>query len=567
MILLRTGVGWIAGAQRLLARNRTPLALFAIAFLLYLPGIWWGMPEGVAGWDRPWGTDELGPTGAINEVYGVFAANQPTFNPRYPLFHYLVQLAFVAPYYTGLWVAGHISMPAPLFPFGLDHPPTELTVLSLLARFPSLLMGAAIVAIAFRTGEVLRDRSTGLIAAVFVLVQYPMVYYARTSNVDAGALFWTALGLHTFVVCLKEGTTPARWMTFGVMGALATATKDASYAVFLAAAVVLFVEDLIRRRRNGSGARNVLRAPLIAAVVAGALYSMASGLVFRPSRFSQHLQFITTGTPGLFYQRYPATVAGYAAFLQEFWQQLQDAMGVPLLTAAIAGIGWWIARNRRALLLLVPAVALFAGVILPVRFVLLRFVMVITYIAAFAAAELFSAGLAHRRASWRLTAKIALVMVVGWAAIRGMDLTHQMLYDGRHTLSAWLREVVKPGDGIGHVQPRAYLPAVPPDSRPVLLDANQVLGLSAATGPEWFLSLPLEDYEKVHDLDLPDEVYQKLVSGELGYRTVAVFQTASLFERRPATFVNPPVRVFVREDVWRNRALTPPSDGVRRDIR
>src|SRR6186713_3056895 len=99
---------------------------FFLAILLYVPGVWWGLPEGIAqDRARPWGTDELAPLGAVNEVYGVFLARRPTFNPQYPLFHYLCQLVFVAPYYGYLWLTGHLSSPAPVFPYGLDHPPFE----------------------------------------------------------------------------------------------------------------------------------------------------------------------------------------------------------------------------------------------------------------------------------------------------------------------------------------------------------------------------------------------------------------------------------------------------------
>jgi hypothetical protein len=67
------------------------------------------------------------------------------------------------------------------------------------------------------------------------------------------------------------------------------------------------------------------------------------------------------------------------------------------------------------------------------------------------------------------------------------------------------------------------------------------------------ISIPLEDFEPVHERALPTETYQRLVDGTAGYHQAALIQTSSLFRRRPVTFVNPPVRIFVRKDLWDSR--------------
>lgn len=544
-----------------MARNtRWPMVLFVVALVLYLPGIWWGLPEGTTGRSVPWGPDELGPVGAINEVYGVFAANNPTFNPQYPLFHYLTELVTVGPYYAGLWATGHISTPAPSFPYGLDHPAVEVPMLTLLARLPSIFLAAGVVVIAFLTGRVLANPTMGVIAASVVMFQYTMFYYARTSNVDMGALFWTALGLYVFAVCLIRGVTTRRWMAFGVLAALATATKDPCYAAFLPAGAVILVLHLRQTRRTEAGPAEVMRALAKALAAAVVVYLMASGLIFRPSRFEQHIEFITTGTQGIFYFRYPPTVEGYGRFLLEFMTQLVDATGVPALAAVAAGVAWWTLREPSRLLWLLPAVGVFAGVILPVRFALLRFVMIITYVGAFAAADLLSRGWLHYARGWRTLARAAVILVVGWSALRGADLTWQMMFDGRQIAAVWLGEVTRPGDRVGHVVRRQnQLPNLRNGVETLEMTPTALKELAAGTGPEFIVSMPLHDYEHVHELDFPADTYQRLMNNELGYRNAGVMQRPRLFDRRPAGFVNPPVRVFVREDIWRERGIAPLS--------
>lgn len=536
---------------------RPLLTIFLVALLLYVPGIWWGLPVGVRGQSGPWGTDELGPVGAINEVYGVFASNNPTFNPQYPLFHYLTQLVLVAPAYVLFWLTGHMSYPEPNFPHGFDHPRVELEILTLLARFVSTLMAAGVVVMAFKTGEVLRNRLVGLIAAMLVLVQYTMAYYARTSNVDMGALFWTSAGLFVFARCLRDGATPGRWMALGVAAALSTASKDASYAAFLPAGIVILMIQLRQARTAGEGLLESLRGPAVAVAVSAVVYVVAAGWIFRPSRAVLHFGFITNGTQGLFFNRYPATVDGYLAFLRELATQFVDAMGIPMLLASLAGIIWWARNDRRRLLWLFPAIGVVVGVILPVRFALLRFVMIPTYVMAFAAADLLAYGWSHQASAFRLAGRAATVVVILFSAVRGADLTYQMMFDSRHAASVWLGTVTRQGDRIGHVLDRSVtLPRLPDSVSRQELPPDVLATITGAAGPEFIVSMPLEDYERNHELDFPADAFRSLSNGERGYRVGAVFQTPSLFSRRPATFVNPPVTIFVREDVTRARQLT-----------
>lgn len=535
-------------------RNVTPLRVYLLALVVYGIGLWWGLPDGVGGRDRPWGTDELGPVGAINEVYGVFAARQPVFNPQYPLFHYLVQLVTVAPVYVGLWLTGHISMPAPLFPYGLDHPTWELPLLTLAARLPSLLMAAGVVVLALRTGTVLRDVRTGRWAALLAALLYPMIFYARTTNVDMGALFWMAAGLLVFARCLTGGTTPGRLWALGLFAALAAASKDANYAAFVPAGALATWWWVRARLDEGRPLGAALVAPLQAAALAAATYVVASGLVFRPSRFEQHLHYVTNGSgTSAFYFRYPATLQGYLAFAQEFGWQFVDAMGWPLLVCTLAGLVSWRAAQRLRLWVL-PALSICLFVIVPVRFALLRFVLPVVYVLVFAAADVLARALQAPAPRLRLAARVAAVVVVGWTAARGLDLTWQMLRDSRTAATAWLAGVTTPGDTVGYFALSHQIPRMP-DGVTATPVAADVLVRGAAR-PPFLVSVPLEDYERVHEEALPAEVYAALMDGRLGYRAGPVVQTPTWFSRRPATFVNPPIRFFVRDDVWQARPGT-----------
>lgn len=522
--------------------------LFCAALLFYLPALWWGLPHATA---RPridpWGADELAPLQSVTELYGVFFARHPNFNPQYPLLQNIMQALLVGPYIVYTWLTGRLHHPEPVYPFGFTDPLTSLQITTILSRIVSWLMAGGVVWIAYETGRVLKDRITGWIAGVFVLCMYPMFYYARTSNVDMGALFWTAAGLLLFAVYLRDGLTPGRAMGIGICAALATATKDASWAAFFMAGLVIARSELSSppHRTPSEKLRPLLRALLVAAAV----YVAASGLLFRPSRYIQHVTRLV-GSGIRVHGRPPATLAGYTHFVVELGRGVLDTFGTPLTCLALAGVILCCVHNRRMLAWLLPAIGVVLLVLVPARYVLLRFMLVIGYPLVFFAA--FAVREAWERPRWRTAAIAAFAIAAGWAVVRGADLTWQMLRDPRYEVAAWLHRTARPGDRVLHYENPRGLPALdagvqniwmkPPRSYEYQHDGHD---------PEFVVLIPYELFpsDPEHETNLSEEDYRRLRDGSLGYRQVMRLQTARLFQRRPLPFVNPLVQVFEREDL------------------
>ena len=306
------------------------------------------------------------------------------------------------------------------------------------------------------------------------------------------------------------------------------------------------------RVAGGASFGAAMVAPLQAGAIAAATYAVASGLIFRPSRFQQHLQYVTNGSgTSAFYFRYPPTVNGYLAFAQEFGWQFVDAMGWPLLACALAGLVAWRGADRRLRLWALPALSICLLVIVPVRFALLRFVLPVVYVLVFPGADLLARALGSVAPRARLAARVAAVVIVGWTAARGVDLTWQMLHDSRTAATDWLRGVTTPGDTVGYFALSHQIPRMPDGVTPAA--ANPDALVAGTTRPAFLVSVPLEDYERGHEEALPAGVFAGLMDGRLGYHPGPVVQTPSWFSGRPATFVNPPIRFFVRDDVWQAR--------------
>src|SRR4030095_3015848 len=138
--------------------------------------------------------------------------------------HFLVQAIFVWPYYLPHHLA--VMYPSIASKIGLTLQPASPAVLMLLPRLPSLLMAAGTVTIAHAAARRLAGNAAGWMTAAAVATIGPLLYYARTSNTDVGALFWTALTVLFSLPALREGLTPRRAIAIGVCAAIGTATKD-----------------------------------------------------------------------------------------------------------------------------------------------------------------------------------------------------------------------------------------------------------------------------------------------------------------------------------------------------
>jgi hypothetical protein len=532
--------------------SRIAIFLFATALLVYTPGIWWGLPHATAA-DRvkPWGQDELAPLGPVAELYSI-ATQSPNFNPQYPMLHYVVEAVFVGPYLACLWLTGQFSVPSVVYPFGLADPITALKVMTVLGRAVNLLMGAGIVVAAWRTACILWGARAGLLAGAFTMLLYPMFYYSRTSNVDLGAMFWTAWGFVVFAFAQRDGLTVRRAAALGLLAAFATATKDHSYAAFAPLGVAVLFSEVRRQRKLGGSWRDVQRPAMAALGTSIAAYLVASGAIFHPVRHLAHMLFVMRGPVIIgkqsIYFSTPATFAGYATLLQDVASNVAESTGLPMLLAGVVGVGLCCARSRASLAPLGPCFGIVAGVILPVRFVQFRFVFLLAYTVALFAGCAVASLIEVKKNVWSRTGLACATVICGWALLRGADLTYQMLHDPRYQAGEYLAQNGSPGDVVGYYGASLKLPALTSAMKTVLMPESGFRVSSLQREPEFIVIIPQQINEPIHERELAESAYRSLAEGSVNYRLVRRLQAASLFKERPVRFVNPPVEIYARKD-------------------
>jgi 4-amino-4-deoxy-L-arabinose transferase-like glycosyltransferase len=531
-------------------RDRAAWALAAIALLVYLPGLTWGLPHATGpAMIRGWDVDGIAGVGVLSEFYNLLRGPRPDWYTAYPLIHYLVLGALYAPYLAWLKLTGGLGALSGTYPFGFADPVTAIATMGILARTVTLLMAAATVAMVYRLGRRLEDERSGLIAASLFLVTGPTFYYAHTSNLDVPVQFWTTMGLLVAVDVLEHGLSSRRAIWLGVLAGLAVGTKDQAYGAWIGG--LLFV--VVRHLRSPQPApAERWRAPLLLGASGLVVFLLANGFPFRPARLASHLQYLT-GFEGSFFNLQhpsfltvlrPATPAGYLQLLGDIARAVLEAAGTPTVLLGIAGlVGAW--RSRPGVQLLGWMLAGFLLlVMLPIRHMQYRYAMLPAMVLSLGAGIALARGSARRG---RLMAAVFAIALV-WSGTKAADLLWQMLGDARIPAGEWLAAEARPGDRLGYFGSRHQLPYLPAGLEPELLADSTATADLARHDIRFILVAPdfFSDTARVRSTFLPEPIYRGLESGELGYQRVARFRSAPLLPRPLPYFpyVNPMVQIF-----------------------
>lgn len=537
--------------------HRVAIMLACLAVCIYAPGIGWGIPGGAWPPTYVWGSDDQVPIQGIQELHHTVTGS-PGHDLHYPMFHYLLLAIVYAPYLLLLKLSGG-------WPHGFgEFSPASLRTLTYLGRSLSVLMMAGTVIAALDIGNTLWGRRYRMLAAAFVGLIYPAVYYSRTGNLDGPGLFWTSAGLAVYARMLKDGITLRRCFWLAAFAAAAAGTKDAYYAFFLG--MPLFLAAIHHTSPDQKGHRLPWKPMAVLAGSGIAVYAFTSGFILGPHRFVDHINYISgrsLHSPVYFGQ--PNTVAGYIALGKEFLDALAASIGAPMAAACAAGL--YLLPRRQKWLLLAPALVYIALIVVMVRQAQIRFMLPVSLTAALFAA--YACGRALEFTGWRrLAGALAVSLCCVVLLLQDVELTYEMFFDSRHAVARWIDQHHSAGDTIGYFGPPAKLPrpstkvrfelVVPwfgtvmkvhytPDQ--VANMAEMVRNTKAGT-----VLLVQDNWEPEHPYGntCPTGLYEQLSNGSLGFHLAAQFQTPPLIPgiaraRLDYPGPNPRADVFVRD--------------------
>lgn len=463
---------------------RVPLSMrvvLALAALLHGLGLSWGMPASDA-----WDNDGIAPRDILPGLAATFTPGQYY---TYPPVH-LALLAVLTLPVTVVAVARAGSTRVS----GVIHEilaPPYMTAYAMTARVVSLLMSLGIaVALAKMAEEICaasgrqRAERVGTFVAAIASAGVALTYYAHTSNLDVPSLFWGSFAALALVRAIARHE-PRRLRRAAALAALAVATKDQAYALFVVSAPVLIASSILLDPWSRANWRALAREGLVALGLAAVLLAVLDGALFNPTGFRARLAFLR-GPASQDFSMYSSDVVGKAAIVLDIVRQVDrhypSVFGALILVGVLDAA--FLARRRPSALVtglspLVFAISFtlafnFAARRVEDRFTLPQFLFAAVY-AGMAMDRVWGmssgamrarAGAAHGRLAGLLprAACLGLLGLGLWQAVR-VDLT--LLFEPRYAAEAFLRAKVGVGDAIEVHGLNAYLPRFPDQARVV----------------------------------------------------------------------------------------------------
>jgi hypothetical protein len=413
----------------------TSRAVLIGSTLLFAAGIWWGWPGG------SWAPDELDP-GTVLGALGQRFANG--WHDRYPPLHFYLLSAVYAPLLAFAKV-GWIDIEGA----------TAGNALYLFGRALSVGMGVGIVVLVGVIGARLAGTRRAWVAAALAAVFLPLPFYAKTANLDVPYLFWFVVSL-IFLLSAHDTRRTRDVVGYAVSGALAIATKDQAYGLYVLPALHL----AWTLGRDASG-----RRALVAGLVAGlATLAVTFNVLFNWQGFKSHVELIV-GPASQDYRMFPASAAGQAALAWATLREFVFCLGVA--GVVLVGVGAWRAVTRRhlapppvrrgALAMGLVVASYYLTFLAPIGYVYDRFLISWCLLAAPLAALGLDALIA---ASGRYA---RVVRALGWVLVatlvwRAASVDLLLIDDGRYDAERFLRAQMSRDLVVGSVNQFGYLP-------------------------------------------------------------------------------------------------------------
>jgi hypothetical protein len=480
-----------SAGQRALALWRTPLGkVLAAALVLRLTGFTWGLPAS-DGWDD----DGVAPR---DFLVGVLETYWPGHHYTYPPLHLLLLTVSTAP----VWIAALLRAPgldpAVVIPSFLAVP--TMTAMALVARGVAVALSLGLLWNAAQIAVLLRGQArAGAWVAAACGLNAVFTYYSQTTNLDVPYLFWTLVALRWVTHAIVKGE-PRSLRRALVYAALAVATKDQAYAIFLFGLPLSLAGWMLLDRDARPLLPRVLRELGVGLAVAVPLLLVLDGAVTNPSGFRDRVRYLL-GAASQDFAIYPTTWEGRLHAARDSLLSFGQFYPVAFAALALAGIvvAWrapeparW-ARRAAGLVPLLAALSFTVAFDMSARrsehrFALPQMVFAGIYIGL--ALDDVHARLARHRAA--LVA--ALVPCLGYALFQCVAVDVAMVLDPRYDAEAWMREHVRPGDRMEIYGTNVQLPRFPPWASIERVDVTPVDGRNPILGVKE-VSAPFSDVE------------------------------------------------------------------------
>lgn len=563
-----------------LKRFRIPILLFLISLFLNIYGLWWGLPNCYT-----WSTDDLTPTQPL-----LIAKNFLRINSQYPIFHFVLQFMFYAPYLLYLYLTGGLISPHSSFPYGFTDPLTSLTVLLVISRVISAVMGSLTVVFVYLSVKTLYGKKAGFFSALSVCLCYIFIKYSHFGNLDIPYTFWFTIAIYFYARLLKTYNTKY-YVLLGAFSALSICTKDQIMGFFIFLPAALLALHFKHHFKALGIKRTFLNKKIIYCILAFVLvYLVFNNVLIDFEGYKYRIHHFASGEATDDSAQFPNTFLGQIQLFQDFVYKLEDSVGLGLFFLFLIGFFYHIYKfDDYTFAFLIPLFSYYIFCFGRLYFVWYRVLIPVIIVLSFFAGRFLSDLV--KRVNIKKFVYPLIILIFVYSFLHGFSADLSLVYDSRHSAEKWMIENVEKDARIEVYSDQKYLPrffalgfknvsriffsykgtGTPPEMlfKPII-DQPDLESLKARN-PDYII-LPGARYEKLqHTLLLQGWLEKKeaelsntkeseeeirsymelLLSEKAGYNVIKVFNNKIPFSPEPPFLekrINIPVIILKRED-------------------
>jgi hypothetical protein len=433
---------WRRALQAYASLPRELRFVLLLAVILHGCALSWGMPGSDA-----WDNDGIAPRDILPGLAETFT---PGSYYTYPPLQLAILGVLTLPVTVAAVVrAGTTSVPAVVHEI---LAPSYMTAFTMTARVVCLLQSLGVIlALASMAKELAgedeaRGRRAATLTALFATVGAPFTYYSHTSNLDVPYLFWGSLGALMIVRTLTR-QDPRLLRRAALFAAMAAATKDQAYALFLFSAPAAIGAWLAFDPWARSNARRIAKESVISAGIVVGTLAVLDGAVFNPSGFRARLRFLS-GPASQDFATYSKDLNGRIDNVLDIGHELMRHYPLASASFLVAGLVTCVAMGRRSgrryviasLLPLAIAISFTLGFNLTARRVEERFTLPHALLLAIYAGYGLELAWSAKNAVMRPIGRLAVGGVLAWGLYEAARVDATMLLEPRYKTEAYLEE-------------------------------------------------------------------------------------------------------------------------------
>lgn len=426
---------------------KIPIVLFIVSLFLNVYGIWWGLPN-----YYPWGVDDLTPNAPL-----LIAKNMFQIDSRYPIFHYVLLDGIYAPYLAYLYLTGGLINPGSGFPYGFTDPLTSLTVLLILSRLVSAIMGGLAVVFVYLGVKALYGKTPALFSALSVVFSYIFIQFSHLGNLDVPYTFWFSIALYSYAKLIK--TYKVRYyLLLGIFTALAIATKDQIVGFFLFLPLPLIYLHLKHHLKKSGLKSAILNKKLVYCLAALLLtYLIFNNVLVDFSGFQYRITHWLSGEGTDKYAQFPSTFSGQLGLFWDFLSKLEYSVGPALFGLLVISFLYGLVKlDNHKLALLIPLGSYYIFDIARLHYLYYRMTIPIIISMAFFLGSFLSD--MFKKVHLKKIMCLVLILIFVYTFLYGFSADLEFVYDSRHSAEEWMLENIDKNAQIEVYHDMRYLP-------------------------------------------------------------------------------------------------------------